>query len=246
MLFLFLFWSPVILYNNLIDFPLFHYIEANRISYVLLIVAVFSLITFIFSLRHFSRAQKFLLFIVVGLLVSCYPLPDYYHLNIALILLLPLLPGLTMKLTGTRRHSRIIVIICLAWLWCWPVMIFFSSFNGSFIHRRDYLFLEFIRRECPGKYLHVGPFLPNIYPETRKLSATSFDFLITGQQTPAQFQVARLQLEASRPACVVTFFPPSLKRFKYQSDNLVDSFIKDNYRPVYHEKFITVWRYQGD
>ena len=106
--------------------------------------------------------------------------------------------------------------------------------------------MDYVRKECPGKYLHVGPFLPNVYLETGKISATAFDILITGHQTPAQFAAAAAQLADNPPACAVIANPESLSRFRHKTDNPVDNFIRANYRLVLNDGSVSVWRRQDD
>ncbi len=246
-LILFIFWSPGILYQNLIYFPLFNYIESNRISYWLLILSAIALGSFILALNKFKLNQAYLLFVCVTLLLSCYPLPDYYHLGLSLSLLIPLLPALMdFSRKGWPRLWRISAISGLSWLWLWPTSVFIAFYLFNFSSISSYSFLDYVRRECPGKYLHVGPFLPNIYFETGKLSATSFDILITGHQTEAQFIQASQELAAITPVCAVTAYPYSLERFRHNQDNPVDNYIKDNYQAVYKEGPVTVWRVDSE
>lgn len=238
---LFLFWPPALLWDNLISFPLFHYIESNRISYRFLYLAFFSLGLITISWRGRSRSINFILFLTAGFLFSCYPLPDYYHLNFALSLMLPLFP-LIFSAEHRPKFLSYLAIPGFAWIWLFPVSVFFYLLIFNNYNYKEYPFLEVIRRECPGKTLHAGPFIPNVYLETDKLSATSFDILITGHQTEAQFNQARAQLEANAPGCAVTAYPGSLERFRHNQDNPVDRFIKENYEAIFFEGPITVWR----
>lgn len=242
---LLIFWSPLILWQNLICFPLFNYIESNRISYYLLVMAVITLASVVLALNKLKTAQAYLIIICAAMLLSCYPLPDSYHLGIALALIIPLLPVLiNFSAKGWPRFWRIISFSGLAIIWLWPASMFIVLSHYNVYSVSAYGFLNYIRQECPGKYLQVGPFLPNIYFETGKLSATSFDILITGQQTAAQFSLAGEQLAKVAPACAVTIYPNSLKRFQYNRDNPVDNYIKDHYQAVYTEDSVTVWKNQ--
>jgi hypothetical protein len=241
---LLLFWPPVLLWNNLLIFPLFNYLESNRISYNLLLLAFVAFVALIFTLRtQLTKSKLFLLVITGALLISCYPLPDYYHLSLALSPLIALLPELLLSIKGWRRDLwSWLSLGILSYLWLWPVSIFFAFLLFNFSFSAPYPFLDYIRRECPGEYLHVGPFLPGVYLETGKLSATSFDILITGHQTEPQFIQAAAQLKAAPPSCAVTVFSPSLRRFRHDINNPVDVFIRDNYQPVFFDGAITVWR----
>jgi len=240
------FWPLSVLWQNLVIFPLFHYIEANRLPYYLLFLASISWLLFAWPFRSYDYRRWALLILSGVLIISCYPLPDYYHLSMALVLLLPMLPDLLDKLNNPAgRCRRVLAISGLTWLWLWPVSHFLAFFFFNFSFTKDYPFLDYIRRECPGQYLQVGPFLPNVYLETGKLSATSFDILITGHQTAEQFAQAAAQLEVNQPVCAVTAYPASLSRFRHQLDNPVDNFIRANYQPVFTEGSITVWKYRN-
>lgn len=243
LIFLFIFWTPSVLWQNLVYFPLFNYIESNRISYWLLITTGCAFTSAVFALNKFKLRAAYLLFVSAGLLLSCYPLPDYYHLGLALSFMIPLLPTLLdFSVRGCSRWLKVIAISGLSWLWLWPTSVFIAFYLFNFTSISSYGFLDYVRRECPGKYLHVGPFLPNVYFETNKLSATSFDILITGHQTEAQFLLASQELAASSPVCALTAYPYSLERFHHNQNNPVDNFIRDHYQPVYKEGPVTVWK----
>lgn len=241
------FWPFAVLWNSLVVFPLFNYVEANRISYYLLVLASAAWLLIVFVLRSRNRLRSALLILSGFFIISCYPLPDYYHLSLALALLTPLLPDLFI-FGGTilDKAFRCLVLGGLSWLWLWPLSVFFAFLFFNFSFSRDYYFLDYVRKECPGKYLHVGPFLPNVYLETGKISTTAFDILITGHQTPAQFAAAAAQLADNPPACAVIANPESLSRFRHKTDNPVDNFIRVNYRLVLNDGPVSVWRRQDD
>mgnify|MGYP001308315820 CR=1 FL=1 len=241
---MFLFWPPALLYKNLVDFPLFHYIEVNRISYRFLIISAIATAALGLSSRKLCSASLILYAVVTGLFIFCYPLPDYYHLDLALIMLVPLLPEIIcVNSVGWRRLARVIAVVILIWMWLWPVISRFATLPFGFFNNIKNQSLEYVRRECAGKTLQAGPFFPNFYLETGKLSATSFDVLITGHQTPEQFILARRQLEAAPPDCAVTYYPKFLVRFHHNQNNPVENFIRDNYHPVFVDGVTTVWKY---
>ncbi|MDD3285722.1 MAG: hypothetical protein PHG95_03795 [Patescibacteria group bacterium] len=245
LLILLFFWPLALLWDNLVIFPLFHYVEANRLPYYLLALASASYLLFAWPFHSRDYRRLGLLILSGVYILSCYPLPDYYHLSMALVLLLPILPDLLDRLgQQTGFYRRVLALSGLAWLWLWPVSYFLAFLFFNFSLTKDYPFLDYVRQECPGQYLQVGPFLPNVYFETGKLSATSFDILITGHQTDAQFKRAAAQLELNRPSCAITAYPASLSRFRHQLDNPVDNFIRENYQPAFTEGQITVWKYR--
>ena len=102
--------------------------------------------------------------------------------------------------------------------------------------------IQDIISKCPGKYIYVGPFAPNVYFEFRKLNATPYPLLMTSQSTPAQFENALEYLKNIKPLCAILNYPSSLNRFKYNKDNLVDNYIKDKYYLVYSDNTTFVYR----
>jgi len=224
-----LFWPGHLLYSNLVDFPLFHYLESNRISYILFFFFLLSLLVTSWVLRREKRTEiHFLLFIQLCLLLSTLALPDFYHIFLIFFPSLVLIPLVYKEISASRsgrlRYYLVFIVICLVMIYyslLGTIKLCLDVFPGEFIST--------IKNACADPYLYVGPFMPGLYFESGKLSATPFDILITGQQTESQFVLARKFLESRRPECAILIFPQSLKRFHYNQDNPVDSYIRDNY-----------------
>jgi len=224
-----LFWPGHLLYSNLVDFPLFHYLESNRISYALFFFFLSVLLVISWILRYEKRREiNFLLFIQLCLLLSTFVLPDFYHIFLIFFPALALAPliykEINSNLSGRLRYCLVFMVIGL--------VIIYHSLLGTIKLCLDVFpgeFIKTIKNNCSGAYLYVGPFMPGLYFESGKLSATPFDILITGQQTESQFISAREFLESRQPNCAILIFPQSLKRFHYNQNNPVDSYIRDNY-----------------
>ena len=224
-----LFWPWRLLYSNLIDFPLFHYVDSNRISYTLFSIFLSVIILAYWFLRHEKRIEiKFLLLLQFCLLASAFVLPDFYHIFLMLFPLLVLSPLIFEKISCDHSGKLIYNLIPTAVI----LVIVVYSLLGTFKLCLDVFpekFIETIKKNCAGPYLYVGPFMPGLYFESGKLNATPFDIMITGQQTPAQFISARQSLEAIKPECAILIYAQSLRRFNHDQNNPVESYIRDNY-----------------
>ena len=99
---------------------------------------------------------------------------------------------------------------------------------------KNYGIIEYINSNCPGRYIYSGPFLPNIYFETKKLNATPYSVLVTRQQTSEQFINALKSFRENKPSCAILSYPNSFSRFKHDQNNPLEEYIKTNYELVYH------------
>ncbi|MGE5425501.1 MAG: ArnT family glycosyltransferase [Bacillota bacterium] len=233
---LFLIFPAKLVFDQLIIFPIFNYIEANRFSLALFWWAVAGLACLVWDRRRSSKEEWLLYYIAALLLLSCLPLPDSYHLTIAL---LPVLPMVVIGMTDRKTMWTWIYLAIFACLFLYPVSRYASA---ALEPGMEPGFIEYVKHNCPGAYLHAGPFFPNAYYETQKLSASSFDILITGHQTRAQFADAAAAIAEKMPICVVRSFSSSLHRFRYNSDNPVERLIDDKYEPVFEDAWVSVWK----
>lgn len=241
-----LFWPLKTIYYNLFIFPLFTYIEVNRITPIWLIIAFFIFAVIIYLLKA-SKDKKIWLLLTVqfSLLLTATPLPDYYHLVIAATPLLILIEIVIEKIRLKKSLYIQRVYYCFLFL----VLILFLSGSGfylvttyepSFI-RGSYKSLEIIN-QCPGKYIYIGPFAPNVYFEARKLNATPYPFLVTNQNTPAQFDEATNYLKSRQPICAILNYPSSLDRFKYNKNNPVENYIREKYNLIFFDSTTFIYR----
>lgn len=233
-----LFWPLNIIYHDLIEFPLFHYIAPNKTPLILWFFFLFFWLLFVFLLRQKKQTEIWLLLgLQLLLLLSCLPLPDLYHI---LLILFPLfvLSGFLLEFLWEEKNWPRIIAGLLFFLFLSQVFYSITKWGQVWqpFSMKSLEIVEKIRSECQSPYLYAGPFATALYFETRKLSATPFDMLITSHQTLEQFSLAKEVLAINRPDCAILLYPESLaslNRFGHNRDNEVENFIRNNYRLDY-------------
>ncbi|MCG2701240.1 hypothetical protein L6267_03680 [Candidatus Parcubacteria bacterium] len=235
-------WPAKLLYENLIAFPLFHYMETNKISYYLFAFFFLLFACAAWKLRkNLNRTAGLLIFVQLFLLVSALQRPDSYHITSALFPLYCLLPLVVEKIRCQKNYNFYNAALLLA-----VAIIIFPSLTSlavfpPFYSVKNHEILRFINQNCPGKYIYAGPFIPNFYFEAKKLNSTPYSILITNHQTEKQFIEARKYLEKNNPSCAVLNYGLS-KKFNHDKNNPVDSYILKNYLPVFSSGGATVYK----
>lgn len=221
------------LYSDLFIFPLHNYPATNRMPFTLLaIITMLVIIIFFLLIKKQGTKKIFFLFLLqLTLLISTWPRPDWLHISIVLFPTLVLAPFIFQTKQKTLFDlskisflsiSGVIFFTALASLVIFPP---FHFFNKSEL-------VKYINDNCQdSKYLYAGPFLPGLYPATKKTPATPFLILITGQQTEEQFALAASYLKNNRPECAVLSYD-MVKKFKHNLDNPVDNYLFTNYQVV--------------
>jgi len=237
-------WPLKILYENLIIFPLFTYIEVNKTPFYLFAFFLAVLFLMIWVLRK-EKSKKIWLLIYVQffLLLSVLPLPDFYHISLILFPLYSILSVYLEKIKSFNlaKNSIYSIIILLAILVIvYPAIIVACCQPFFYLAKNDKL-ISYIKDNCPGQYLYAGPFIPDVYFETRKLNPTPYSFLITNQQTKEQFLEAKKILEKYKPTCAVLNYN-IVAKFNYNKNNPVDNYILNNYKKVFQENNTYVYR----
>jgi hypothetical protein len=242
-LFLFCFWSLKKIFYDLFQYPFLNYISANRISYLLFGIFIGFWLLIVLALviiKEKSEGARLLVFVQLGLLCSAYPLPDIYHLaqiafpSILLIFYLIWKFLQKCKLKIARYSVYAIFIIFLWGLFVINLTIATPAFlDVSKNKNKLNKFVDFVKINCPGKYLYSGPFLPSFYFETRKLNPTAYSILLTSQATEDQFNLALTDFKKNPPECSILEYPDSLGRFKHIQNNILEAYIKDNYHLIY-------------
>jgi len=232
-----LLWPLKVLYSNLIDFPLLHYIEANRISYARLgLFSVIWLLVVLFLRREKRQDLRLLLYLQAFLLVACWPLPDKYHLFLSLFPLFSLASFIYLRTVRSGIIEKIVLavvaLIFILQLLVPSIIYLKDKWWGPFSFRSQ-KFIAYIQENCHSPYLFVGPFFPNLYFESGKVNATSFDILISGHQTEEQFASALGDLAENRPDCAILAYADPLQRFRHKRDNVVESYIRREYDLVF-------------
>ncbi len=242
-LLLFLKWSPKFLYQNLIAFPMLTYWEVNKTSFLLLLAFFLIFIYFFIYLKNKSNIINYLLGIQFFLLLSVIPLPDFYHIILMIFPMLILIPSLFIN--DQTKETKIFIIVLVVIITFSSIRYLATSFTPfySYSKNKSNNFIEYINQNCPGKYIHSGPFFPNLYFETKKLNDTNFDVLIEKQNTPSQFSKALDDFKKNEPSCAVLFYYENISRkFKHQGNNQLEIYIKENYTQIYSQNNIFIYK----
>jgi len=235
------FWPLKTIFYNLIEYPFFGYLAANRGSYSLLIVSLILWVLGLLTLTTIKeKSDKIWLLMVVQfcLLLTTYPLPDAYHVSQIIFPILLITFYLTsefLKKYKQKITKNVLIIVLMTALWCmFLIDLVLNTPNFySWEKNRNYELISYINSNCPGQYLYSGPFMPNLYFETKKLNVTPYSFLITQQQTPLQFIDALNNFKGRRPSCAVLVYPNSFARFRHNQNNILEKYIKENYGLIY-------------
>ena len=227
---LFIFWPIKLLYNNLILFPLLHYIKANRVSYNLLF---FFFTIWLLIYPQIKKRNKDLLFalwyIQLFLFISIYPRPGKFHLYSVIfpfyIIMMLIIRDLAASQDQKPRKSLIFSAAAALTLFITSesfLFLFFTTPNAKQI-------IQMVNRNCrESKYIYSGPFMPGIYFESKKFNPSPYSSLITNIHTKNQFLQAKQALVKYHPECAVLNYR-IVKKFNYNMDNPLDNYIKNNY-----------------
>lgn len=271
------FWPLKTIIYYLIKYPLVGYIGVNHMSFNNLYLSFASLFfcgILLMYLKEKSAKIWFLIFVQVFLLLTCYVLPDYFHISLitfpfflvifyllsnfpqniskytlSIVLTIYLLSLLLEPYPISEITSRFVLVLLFVFFSCvrkinnyisgvvWVVFIVSILFINYERFLLSWVSLNKFRNEtaemnksnCPGEYLYSGPMMPEMYFETRKINATPHSVLITNLQTSDQFVEALNGIKHFNPSCAVLYYPKSLSRFKHNTNNLVENYIRENY-----------------
>ncbi|MCX6793328.1 MAG: hypothetical protein NTY12_04890 [Candidatus Falkowbacteria bacterium] len=227
---LFIFWSPLILYNNLILFPLINYPATNflPLNFWLLCLAICGSI--IFTVWPTTNKQQKNIFLFLSclsliLLITSLSRADIEHVLQSLVVFLPIIALIfESAIKKPKEKLLIFTILTIAIIsrFIWPP---FDNLGARNI-------IKVIKDNCPQDLkIYAGPFMPGIYFESRSLNLTPFSFLITKQQTEEQFNTAYNIFKNNPPNCLVLSYS-AVEKFSYDKNNSLDNFFKDNYKKV--------------
>jgi hypothetical protein len=242
-LLLFLKWPPKLLYQNLIAFPMLTYWEVNKTSFLLLIVFFLILVYLSIYLKNNSTIINYLLGLQFFLLLSVIPLPDFYHIVLIIFPTLILIPSLFIN--NQTKETKIFILVVITIITFSSIKYLVTSFTPfySYSKNKSNDWIEYINKNCPGKYIYSGPFFPNLYFETKKLNVTNFDVLIEKQNTPNQFSKALNDFKKNEPSCaVLSYYENISKKFKHQGNNQLETYIKENYTKIYSKNNIFIYK----
>ncbi|MBL7058563.1 glycosyltransferase family 39 protein [Patescibacteria group bacterium] len=231
---LFFKWSPILLYNNLIVFPLLNYRETNKLPLTLLLFFVIIAIFAFYILRKRNNRLSYTLFAIqFGLLATTLARPGHLHISLAIFPLYVLAPSIIKEINSFRsriKKTAYGVAIVIIFIITFPALQSLQ-FNPPFSSANTDT-LDFIKENCLSQYdLYVGPFLPGYYFETSKLNVTPFSFIITNMHTEKDFELASVLIKQKEPKCAVLNYA-MVNKFKYNQDNPIDNYIFSNYDEV--------------
>lgn len=247
MLTLLLKWPFKLLYESLIIFPLFNYIEVNKTSYIFFFVFLFIFIlTSLTLLNKKNKTINYLLFVQFFFLLTTIPLPDHYHITLISFPLLILLPVIIGSSKKTKTLFFVKIYLAIGFLSFFLLSLSLLGTPPFYFYKNDKSpnnIIEYIKNECEGDYLFAGPFSPEIYFETKKINASSYSVLIQKQQTKEQFRAVLEQLKINQAGCAILIYYPNIKnKFKHDGNNIVENYIKEAYTLEKEDRFYSIYK----
>ncbi|MFP4514845.1 MAG: ArnT family glycosyltransferase [Parcubacteria group bacterium] len=241
-------WPLKTIFNNLIYFPLFNYTEANTILLNSWIAVMIVLI--VLSFKYFKSKRKkvyYLLLLQFFLFLSTLTLPDVYHILLASSPLFILIPDLISLKNSKDLKEKTYFIIVTSFI---VTIILIPIFNYDLVFKKDREFKDNIKASvesnCEGDYIYVGPFVPNLYFELKKINPSPYDILLSNHHTEKQFQEAKEKIIEHQVDCAILSYPKSLKRFNYNRNNAVDTHIRENYYLLSNEIGVNLYKKIND
>ncbi len=234
-------WPLKTLYSNLFLSPLNGYVEVNKIPYYLFFA--FLIITFYFAITLWSKKDatiKNLLFLQLLLILSCFPLPDFYHLALTSFPILILSLNLTLE-KPLKINWAITIVVYL--LLCSTLIQSLIDKSLFFYENNPIKILKpIIEQNCPGKYIYSGPFAP-LYFDLKRLNATPFSVLLETEYSTAQFDEALESFKTKSPDCAILLYYSNItEHFGHTGNNVLENYIRSNYQPIYRQSYITIYK----
>lgn len=235
-------WPIKVVYENLFLSPLNGYLEVNEMPYYIIASFVMIFVYFcIYLINDKNKKINYLLFIQLFLLLSCLPLPDFYHLYLASFPLLILSPIIFGKKPQIINQIFVIILWALFLLVTSLNMMSCPLFGNSDENIKE--IIEIIENNCPNNYIYSGPFSPNLYFELKKLNATPFNVLIEKEYSPEQFDMALESFKTNSPDCAILIYYPNIKNhFKHSGNNALENYIRENYKLINLDQYIFIYK----
>ena len=221
-----------LLYDNLIAFPLNHYMSINQLP--LYLFGFFGAVLLILIIKYWKNKNIkiwLLLFIQFALLLTTIPRPDFYHLSLIIfpIYILLILAPRTDTLSRYTHTGLIIIVVFVVIL---PSLMNLAPPFSSIKYTAWWPKIEKHCQDSP--YLYAGPFMPGLYFETRQLNPGPFYTLFTELNAQEDFIVTKDALEKYQPACAILNYQ-IVSKFEYNQNNPLDNYIKNNYQLIYKD-----------
>ncbi len=221
------YWSPAVLYENVILFPLQHYQEVNTLPLKLwggtLAAALLLSALVVHSTKHETKAAIIAL-VLTGIfqMLSSMPRADATHVFQALTPFLPFC-AILFELCLKQRHDKKLV----AFFWMLGVLALI--YNNPPFQPSAGLVMKALQKYCPEpSSLYAGPFMPGLYLESKAQGPTPYSYLIERHNTSEHFADAAQHLIANPPRCAALNYV-IVEKFGYTKNNPVDQFIEKNY-----------------
>lgn len=242
-------WSPQVLYEQLILFPVNGYLETNRVDPGLFFFVATVLLCGLWLLRNQREpAVGFLLALQIVLFASAVDRPDEMHISSILFPTLALFPRMLraagMGAGSTRTIGGLVIVGLLLMNAQVPILAAAKLLQPWFYATPDHPAVQFVKHQCASKSLYAGPSMPGVYFETGQLNPSRYSILLTRFNTGAQFAEVLADLQARRPGCVLTNYQV-VEKFGHDRRNVVDDYIQANFDPVYRSGRLQVWIARG-
>ena len=232
-------WPLPLLYDNLVAFPLNHYMGINQLPFYIL--GFFGALLIILLIKYWKNANAkiwLLLWLQFILLLTTIPRPDFYHISLVVfpIYILLILASQTNKLSS---YIRIVLLSVMVFVIILPSLIYLTPPFSSIKYHAVWPEIEKNCQDSP--YLYSGPFMPGLYFETRKINPGPFYALFTDFNAEEDFIVTKQALEKHQPTCAILNYG-IVAKFQYNQDNPLDNYIQNNYQLIYQDDQTLIYK----
>lgn len=239
-IFLFLKWSPLFLFNNLIKFPLLNYGGIIPTYYSLLAINFLFLLFFFLVLDKDNQASVIIKILSIWqffLFTTALSFPDFSHISFVsapLLILFTIFSSKVLKSKINKKSIKFLIIIFLfsVYFLFYFLRVVYCSDAPFFTFKNETpAAIKFLRENCQTNYLYAGPFLPEFYFETRKINPGPSDWLLTNHHPKELFLKTAEKLEENEPDCAIVNYE-MVKKLNYNLDNPVDNYLLSHYQPI--------------
>ncbi|MHB8904284.1 MAG: glycosyltransferase family 39 protein, partial [Patescibacteria group bacterium] len=195
-IFLFLKWPPLFLFDNLIRFPLLNYGKIISVNYSLLGLNFLFLLFFFLVLNKNNQKSviiKLLFIWQIFLFFTAVSFPDFAHISFIAAPLIILFSVFIADLLGSKLSKKSIkfilaAILFLAYFFFYFLRVIYYSDTPFFSFKNETPpLISFLRENCRTEYIYAGPFLPEFYFETRKFTPGPSSWLLTNHHPEELF-----------------------------------------------------------
>lgn len=227
-------WTPSLLYRYLIEWPSSHYLAVNRVSLLPLILFIAT-----FALAYYSvvvlkqnrlRYPECIALVQVLMVVSILTRPDIHHLwvNSFMMIILCAYVAYRYGLEEVIIRSstlRKVFMVSISFL----LIMFPASHAATAIPLERQTRAELASYNIQSLYAH--PFLPGYYFELGLEDPYPFYLLLTGFNTPQQFDEQLRVLQQHQPSHIFVNYT-MVERFGFDIHNPVDAYIWEHYKKI--------------